>query len=137
MRRLLTRLTIDAANPAGRPRTALGHDVIQCIRIGGRPPPNLESIAFAQVCGALTSPSARPGSRHAGEARPAQNVSRWSHVILDRDHRNRSIAITENDRWRSPKTVHRDRSGQSGPIPELIAARQQTAAELARLTADR
>jgi hypothetical protein len=28
---------------------------------------------------------------------------------LDRDHRNQSIAITENGRWRSPKTVHRDR----------------------------
>jgi hypothetical protein len=37
---------------------------------------------------------------------------------LDRDHRNRSIAITENDRWRSPKPVHRDRwSGQSGRSP--------------------
>lgn len=32
---------------------------------------------------------------------------------LDGDRRNRSIAITENGRWRSPKTVHRDHwSGQ-------------------------
>jgi hypothetical protein len=45
----------------------------------------------------------------------------WLRNSLDRDHRNRSIAITENDRWRSPKPVHRDRwSGQSEPIPELI-----------------
>ena len=37
---------------------------------------------------------------------------------LDRDHRNRSIAIAETDRWRSPKPVHRDRwSGQSGGDP--------------------
>jgi len=37
---------------------------------------------------------------------------------LDRDHRNQSIAITENGRWRSPKTVHRDRRpDQSEQIP--------------------
>jgi len=42
-------------------------------------------------------------------------IHEWTELrnSLHRDHRNRSIAIAETGRWRSPKTVHRDRwSGQ-------------------------